>query len=290
MDSIQTITEDQIKTALLNSGYLLENRLITLISENDYYVFPNDVYKDKFTSKSREIDIYASSKRIVKGIDYSNDVRLVHINTSLIIECQNNTQPIVFLKKKQKNTFTCFDKYKYFLTKFNNDQVDSGIEFEYLESFIGKSNFHYNDKNLSTQYCSFSQKKTVNKNEWMASHPDGLYDTFTKLFHFTNDKLQSIADFRGKIQFGEFYYGILYPILVVQGALYDSEEKDGDITLTRLGHKLFEFNYFDDTSHTILIDVVTEDYFPTHLAQIKKEGTLFLKNFVRILEEQKNSR
>lgn len=289
MDNFQTITEDQIKTALLNSGYLLENRLITLISENEYYVFPNDVYKDKFTSKSREIDIYASSKRIVKGIDYSDDVRLVHINTSLIIECQNNPQPVVFLKKKQKNTFSCFDKYKYFLTKFGNDQVDNRIEFEYLESFISKSNFHYNDKNLSTQYCSFSQKKTGNKNEWMASHPDGLYDTFTKLFHFTNDKLQSTIDFRSKIQLGEFYYAMFYPILVVQGKLYDSEEKNGDIQLTQLDHKLFEFNYFDDTPHTILIDVVTEDYFPTHLAQIKKEGALFLKNFVEILEKEKNS-
>lgn len=175
------------------------------------------------------------------------------------------------------------------MTKFGNDQVDNRIEFEYLESFISKSNFHYNDKNLSTQYCSFSQKKTGNKNEWMASHPDGLYDTFTKLFHFTNDKLQSTIDFRSKIQLGEFYYAMFYPILVVQGKLYDSEEKNGDIQLTQLDHKLFEFNYFDDTPHTILIDVVTEDYFPTHLAQIKKEGALFLKNFVEILEKEKNS-
>lgn len=290
MENIQTITEEQIKTALLHSGYLLENRLITLISENEYYVFPNDVYKDKFTSKSREIDIYASSKRIVKGIDYSNDVRFVHINTSLIIECQNNPQPIVFLKKKQKNTFTCFDKYKYFLTKLNNEEVDNGIEYEYLDNFISNSNFHYNDKNISTQYCSFSQKKAGNKNEWMASHPDGLYDTFAKLFHFTSDKLLSTINFRSKIQFSEFYYAIFYPILVVQGKLYDSEEINGEIQLTQLDNKLFEFSYFDDTPHTILIDVVTEKHFPTHLAQIKKEGSLFLKNFFKILEDEKKSR
>ncbi|HLP37733.1 hypothetical protein [Lacibacter sp.] len=285
MEYTQQISENQIKIALSNSGYLLENRLITLISEQDFFVFPNEVYKDKFTGKSREIDIYASSKRINKAINFSDTIKFIQANMCLVIECQNIAQPIVFLKKNQKNTFTCYDKYKYFITKLNSN-VDSDILHGYLEFFIQNEEFHYNSKNISTQYCSFTQKKG-GKNDWMASHPDGLYETFVKLFHFANERLKSTEDFRADIQFKEFYYQMLYPVLVIQGDIYDAEEVGSEIVLTRLQRKLFEFNYFDDIPHTILIDVVTESYFQNYLAEIENEANLFIKNFYEILQDNK---
>lgn len=290
----EIISKEKIAKALQRSGYLLENRLITILSDRDYMVYANDVFKDKFTGKSREIDIYAHSKLKAKLVAFHKDANSIVLRNSIVIECQNNPQPVVFFKKDQKNSLTCFNKFKYSLPRIGTlnqnqpltDSINASIEYDFWDHLLQKENFHYNSKDVSSQYCSFSLKKGgKNEDEWFASHPDGLYETFIKLFQFTNEKAQRRHAAAGK----QYYFEVFYPVIVLQGSMFEAEEINGQVNLTEIDWRIFEFNYYDETSDTLLVDIMTEKYLTSFLEKIEQEKELVEGIYTSILEEIKVS-
>ena len=56
-----------IKDALNNSGYLLEQRICPILEENGYYTETNVPYEDIDSGKSCEFDVLATKLEFVQG-------------------------------------------------------------------------------------------------------------------------------------------------------------------------------------------------------------------------------
>jgi hypothetical protein len=55
----QVLSEEDMRNALLRSGYLLEHRIETLLRRKDWFVEGSHAYRDTETGKSRELDLSA---------------------------------------------------------------------------------------------------------------------------------------------------------------------------------------------------------------------------------------
>lgn len=271
----EKIALEEIKESLSRSGYLIESRLISILSDREYQLYPNETYPDSLTEKSREIDIYACSFRTTKNLTL-NRTLMIDIRHSLTVECMNNSQPVVFFKRTEKKKFTIFGKFKFFKIEqeINGGETETNVDYYFNNFTVDSKKFHYNQIERCSQYCSFSLKKssTVKKKEWMASHPDGLHDTFNKLYDFIihryNRDLQLAEDNFLKY---EVYLNMQYPVIVLQGDLYEAYEEKGEIKLEKKEHIIFEFKRFNNQTTSLLIDIVTEKYFETYLELLKTD-------------------
>jgi hypothetical protein len=163
---------EEMKSALLRSGYLLEQRVRTVLEEMDYYVQTSDAYPDEVTGKSRELDIYAINfgKAGPREFDWVWNV--------ILCECVNNTQPFILFPSER-----IFDtqnvKHSGLPTKILSHE-DGEETWERLSDFLQLYTFHHYCTGLaSSQYCSFQLKR--NPREWMAFHPEDHNDAFNTL-------------------------------------------------------------------------------------------------------------
>jgi hypothetical protein len=88
------INSEQVRKALLRSGYLLEARLETIIRKTSYLVETNISYPDPSTQKSRELDLFA-----YRGYSIGENTTGALL-VKLLIECVNNPQPLAFIMKQ----------------------------------------------------------------------------------------------------------------------------------------------------------------------------------------------
>lgn len=96
------ITVREMKAALLRSGYLLESRVESALREHGNYVEANPTYPDPKTGQSREFDVLSLGAQVI-GPRSSRD----YIFPVMLIECVNNSQPLVILTKEpQVRIFT----------------------------------------------------------------------------------------------------------------------------------------------------------------------------------------
>ena len=92
--SAESINESEMKETIRRSGYLLERRVATLLRKEGYKAVTNRGFIDLETNKSREYDVYAYKSIDVYGTgEYG-------IYPTLICECKNNSNPIVFFETK----------------------------------------------------------------------------------------------------------------------------------------------------------------------------------------------
>lgn len=191
----------------------------------------------------------------------------------LIIECVNNLQPVVFFTRPDKNPYTIFGKFKYskLERQLEDETSGPGPDFEFHEFTTSSKDFHYNNFDTNSQYCSFQEKKGKEK-EWMASHPDGLHDTFNKLFDFTSYQETKYKEWMPKSAWwDDVFVVMLFPILVLQNELFEVVENGVDIEVQPKQHIVFEFNRHTNYPEKLLIDVVTEDYFPEFLELLRND-------------------
>lgn len=269
----EVITQSEIADALKRSGYLIESRLIKILSDHDYYTYPNETYPDPSTNKSREIDLFAHSYRTVKNL-FLNRHLLIDVTHDLIIECANNPQPAVFFKRTEKKKLSIFGRYRY--KKIEQEiNEDSGADHEFLNFTVGSKDFHYNKAERCSQYCSFTSKKNSgggSKKEWLASHPDALHDTFNKIYDFIKSREPSAEDWVNTYRKYETFIVMTYPLIVLQGDIYEAHEEKGELKLQKVNHVIFEFNkYENELSSSLLIDVINETYFEEYLSLLKTD-------------------
>jgi len=281
------INKEQIIDALKRSGYLLENRILDVLSKAEYGSYPNLTYPDSQTRKSREIDIYSGSPRFTKNIELNHHLHF-ELNANLIIESSNNPQPIAFFKRPDDTKETIFGKFLFTKTETPTiGNIGKSPDFAFNEFTVDSDKFHYNNIKKNTQYCSFSPKKGK-KDEWLASHPNGLHDTFNKLLDCSlhvrknNENWLKQSPYRNQV-----YLTMYYPIIVVEGEIIEVQENGEDVEFENTEHILFEFNRNDENSNTILIDVITESYLPTLIELINKDITEILNMYVAHYTDQK---
>lgn len=259
------ITEDEIKDALLRSGYLLENRISNWFDEKNYFVEPNYSFYDLITQKSREIDLFVEAPEMFTDFD-----RQLKCKTNFIIETINNDRPILFfINRKTIDLDNVFSQLNYY-SNFPNTESDYFFSVDYKQ-------LHHFNIILSTQYCSFVQKKKSKngENEWMAYHPDDLHDNFRKLLYASKAALKNWQ------QIYYYWHQLIrfQPLLILKDNLFEAEINGTEVNLITKKHISFLFNYTSNENQlSIIIDVITEEYLKEYLEIILKEDEIIYRD------------
>lgn len=271
------ISLKDMKTAILRSGYLLEQRVEDVLERKGYYVITNSAYPDPSTGKSREVDITA-----ISAIKLSRDYDFIYPN--LICECENNQQPAVFFIKDSPVSFLNYQEVKsagiplQFIDK--NITKKSGYKIKDEEQYIDLSDFlnlekhhHYCKGPISTQYCTFTRKKATNP--WLAFHSDTQHDSLTNLIFALESEIDEYYQnyvVPEKDEQELININIYYPVLILQGLLYSAQMKKRSLVLKKCKHIQYRKEYFSKDKHdTYQIDVISESFLPEYIKIIETE-------------------
>jgi hypothetical protein len=267
------ITKDEIIAAINSSGYLIEQRIEQILARQGYFIQTSDAYLDDETDKSREVDLTAQKVFKVMG-DQEH-----RVSTNLIIECENNQQPVVFFKNSQSSVFD-YNEIKYSGTPSN---VFVDRKTVPIDEYLGFSDFHhYKHAYNYTQYCSFQQKKDNTK--WLALHLDTQHDSFTNLIKSTEFKRRTyynnyVKPLEGRENFINLHF--FYPILVLQGGIIEAYQGKDELILNDIPFLLFRKQIIknqDPASYKIA--VVTEGFLPQYLKFLDKEMASIIERII----------
>jgi hypothetical protein len=261
------ISKKEILESIAISGYLVEQRVESILTNNHFYVDTNPVYKDPFTNKTREYDISAIQATILSS--ENSDL----FSTYIICECINNLQPLVFFIKDSPIPFLFRDEIKII---GNPIKISEKGKFKSLQEFLKMESFHHYCKSpISTQYCSFNKKKM--KSAWMATHLDEHHHIFENLMNALESEISKawytteeiIMKKKQRINLSFFY-----PLLILQQDMYSYKIIKEKISLKKENHIRFRKSFYNqEMEHNISyqIDVITESYLSDFLLIINDE-------------------
>jgi hypothetical protein len=266
-----SITNEAIKRAIARSGYLIEQRVADRLSRSGYYVSLNPVFPDPFTTgKTREIDIEADSTYVSPS---TRKGFITGIHWSIVCECENNLQPIVFFPYE-----TLDPKERYSLIKcfgvpmkiWNNDEY---VDFRL---FLPFGDFHhYCSGQIATQYCSLRAIKKGSDEDWIAEHGEEQHDTFNSLISFIQYEIDDVSkdwDLPKNDEEEPLYIEFRYPLIVLGGKLKEASLGIRGMVLKKAHHiKYLKTAYFGAKQENYIIDVITEDYLAEYITLIGSE-------------------
>ena len=254
------ITEEEVRSALLRSGYLIEYRIEQLLRKKGWYVEANSAYEDSETQKSRELDIYA-----LKACRVGTDPKDV-VFSSVLIECINNPQPIAFITKKP---YMRKWGVGYVKGMFDPEEVFAkGLkQKKNIADLLKIENYHhYCRGRVASQFCSFNYK--ADKKEWMAWHEDTHFNVFAALVKALEYRFTQFSLVPGTHISWEF----INPVVVVQGDLLDVRCVGDAVTLVKTEQIKFSRTViWKGEERGYMIDVVTERAFPGLVAMLEDE-------------------
>ena len=289
---IPKIGQEDMKDAVRKSGYLLEKRVATFLRKEAYKTVANRGFMDQETTKSREYDVYA-----YKGIQVCG-TGSCGLYPTLVCECKNNTQPIVFFI--QEETF------EPLIDEVRVSGIPSKIwkrnKYVSVQEFTNVAAFHHYCKPkapVATQYCTFEIKKGTSNN-WMASHTDELHDTFRTLTKALEQEIDD--DYRNMRQWftpeemaREFVdLSVYYPVVVFQGDIYAASiskkntPEDEGLELEPKDHIQYSpefFSFYDNEVISYTMDIISEKYLPSYLKLIDEE----VDTIKHIMEQEKST-
>lgn len=263
----ERITRDKAREALLRSGYLLENRIETVLREGAYNVEANTVYPDPITGKSRELDVSALGATRVGPDEYD------FLFPFILVECINNPQPAAFITKEPLVDFLHAMDIKISGLPVQIPFKDKSEEsWQSLADFLSMENYHHYCKGrISTQFCSFLKKKGRDE-EWMAFHDDVHFSSLNTLCAALDHAIEEhFSDWKPTPN-DCVNLQIYYPVLVVQGELLDVRPTARSLRMSRVDHVHYvRSEIFRGKEHRYHIDVVTERFFPRFLKIVEQE-------------------
>jgi hypothetical protein len=265
MISKAKITYDEIRDALMRSGYLLEVRVESQLQKQGYCAEANSAYTDPDTGKSRELDISAIGGRKIgpEAFDWMFPI--------LLVECVNNPQPMAFFTKVPIVGTLYSEQVRYSGLPIKIRECIKKNAWIGLGEYLGVEKFHHYFKGrVATQFCSFSQKR--DKGDWMASHENSHFSAFATLCqaieHAIDDHYRSWRP--GWKEWINIQ--VYYPILVVQGELLDIKQKGTGVTIREATHVAFRRTVVKNHEETTYqIDVIRERYLSLLLRVIDDE-------------------
>jgi hypothetical protein len=263
-----TITRAEALEALSRSGYLLESRIEAVLRDHEFRVESNRLipYSD---GHRRELDLWAGWARCYDfGPKGDNSLFL-----ELVIECVNSPQPVAFITNERPDPlFERHDRWESLKLVGNPPEPETSPHdtWTWLASQLGFERFHhYNTKRLATQYCSFQKKQA--SGQWMALHRDDDHETLKKLCIATNHYIDDciVPTYNPD---GGWGLTFVYPLLVVQGELYDVRPSKRSARIVRSRHlQYFTCQEVGGEEYNYQIDVITESYLPQYLRLLFRE-------------------
>ncbi len=276
------ITRQESLDALKRSGYLLESRLETILRKAEFRVEANTLIPDP-SGQRRELDLWAGWARCHEFGPKQNGM----LSLELVVECVNPPQPVAFITKERLEPF--FERVdRWEGLKLIGSPVEVGSTphhpWTWLASSLDVKRYHhYNTKRVSTQYCSFQKKQ--NSSEWMALHRDEDHQTFRKLCYATDHFVRDAVN-PSQVQDSEWTLTLVYPVLVVQGTLYDVRPLKRSARVVHSQHLQYCCTQDINGEETpYQIDVVTEAYFPNYVSMLFREMRLMHKRLINKYDE-----
>lgn len=164
-------TEDQIVSALAQSGYLFEHDVATLLSDLGFHVETSWAFADRDTDKSREIDVRAV-KRLATYEKHNLQVFI-----ELLVECKDFASPLVFLERPKNERELVPDEPKEYIFPFRiMQQRTNATSYREVPAFshldLGQHHYYFCERNKATQFAKIVRKGS----QWVANH-DGIYDS-----------------------------------------------------------------------------------------------------------------
>jgi len=246
------MTEQEILEAISKSGYLFESEIVKFLSERDFFVESNVVFKDPLTLKSREIDIVAET--------FNTYQTGISAKIRYFFELKNNNFPLVLMTELQFNPNTPEQIIKEIITVPTNAKYDS------LEGYWKLLQYH--NLPLFTQYCSFTKK---NNNQIMASHPDELYSSLNKLCWYCEDEFIKSVELFNEMSQSYFRHWLYLPILLINDDLYELTVEDNKSILKKVLYSKILYNfYYDDVPTSTIVYVVTKNHLKDFLQDMNK--------------------
>ena len=263
----QVIKVQDMIEAISRSGYLIEQRVEEVLVGKGYAVETNVAYLDNDSRKNREVDLTAiNGKAIIHGENH-------FIFPYLVIECENNHQPIVFFRSKPRPAILSLEAIKVSglpISIYDGKHAEPIPVTTILEA---DRYHHYCTGSYCTQYCSFTGGK--DKRPWMASHLDEQHDTFVSLIksleYFVSDHYAGYSlPMPGKKEHLNLQF--YYPLVILQDELYEAYEEEGEVKMEPKEHIQFRKQTVQpEVSRSFHIDVIRERFLSTFLQIIDKE-------------------
>lgn len=251
----ESLTQVEMINSLRQSGYMLESRLVEKLDDLGMFVEPSCAYLDLKTGVSREIDIVAEEFRYDKGRSG------VCVKTIFIVEAIHNPAPAVLITPKKWSPNTVDDDLIPHCISPGEDLPD--------HPFLSKINLleekAKSRSEVYSQFCGFTKKK--NGKDWMASHQDDLYGSIKKATEYALTLRDEANAWMSKTP---EYYRIFQwrPMVVFGGQIFAL--KGGTLVSEHHSHLFFNL-HFQGVPKSVLVDFVTEDYFPKLVMQINEE-------------------
>lgn len=209
-----TPTNEEIMEAIEQSGYLLEQHVATQLEALNFHIRTNVAFEDPDEGKSREIDVSAIKRVAV------NESAKVAAFIELVVECKNNTNPLVFITRpKNKGDANARpEQFRYPMKYGMKKDLGGGRSlFRELDAFshLGFNEIHYRHLQpaKAVQFCRIDRKG----GSWHANH-GGLYDaTFYPMAKAVTARLADVPRGTGREDWK--YLWLLFSIIVTSGDL-----------------------------------------------------------------------
>lgn len=255
---------NEMKEAILRSGYLIESRLQTKMENAGFIVEINCPYPDPSTFKSRELDL--------KAFYFEKGNREGFASSALlIIEAINNSDnPVVFFEREQDTTIG--DSTLKIVASPRTLISESGWT-DGFHTATGLCDWHHSfNFTVATQWCSFVWKNAApgRVEGWRAEHAEERRSDFHKLkdamSFFESSTKEGLKTWReiGIVQ--------MLPILVLQGEMYSAREVHNDLILEPRDYVRFHIaEHQNGQDVECQIDVITEQYLDFYMSMVKSE-------------------
>jgi hypothetical protein len=253
---------DEIEEGLGRSGYFMESRIISSLTEAGFFVEPSPPILDSRTGKSRELDLVAEF--------YDNENALRHkgvaVKTYFVVEAVNNRFPFVLLTQHPQSPLSNSDDYaKRGVTPIDDNPFLS-------DSSVCRLLWN-RDPEFGTLFCQYAELTRKNgRDELMASHGDGTYQSLLKLSEFIENEVRLFEKFQAD---SDPYWRIFFwrPVLILAGQLVKAVQNGSEkpsLHFSEFGQ--LAFNWHDsERPRTTIIDIVTERFYLKHFQSIASQ-------------------
>lgn len=277
-------TTEQIKKAIEQSGYLLEQRVCPIIERYYFFATPNEQYQDQDTGKSREIDVHAVRLNSLYRNEFMDTFESI-----LLIECKNNSTPVVFFTQENPIPesafgYTVLSGYPDGIYEKEPEGVISIEDYFHFEKF----HHNYKVKWIAHQFCQLKPKfvgkgSLHQKIEWTVSH-EGLYESIESLIKATD---YHSSELKSGIVLEEdtkdfIHLGMIYPVLLFAGQILECRIIGKKYKLFERKHLTFYKTVQSKTLEgTYHIDIIREDYLPRFLTIVSEENDKIVNRLKR---------
>lgn len=257
-------TEEQIRKAIGDSGFLLEHQVASVFESHGFHVETAWPFEDPESKKSREIDV-----RAIRAL-HDGQESDIQVFVEFLVECKASRSPFVFLervKNKREQGSLCFEQYMFNKKRYEKSVGPNRVAMLWPSEFFGLKDHYYLAEDRKANHFT----KIVRKgSDWLANH-DGIYDSLIlpiakATAHRIKDHRKVIQNFKKPVAF------LAFPCVVVDRSLLAIDTSDSN-AMTERERVSFVRNFDSETFQgELLLDFVSAGSLHSYIEGVEVFG------------------